>query len=176
MNEPKTIAAKINQLHEEVARRTAESRESLHAALVAAWNAGQLLVAEKERVRQQMGGGSWLPWLEQNFRGSRRTASNYMRLAESAADTSLLQGLSLRQVYFRLGIATEPKTRTNSVRVTPLAAHIRLACKLVRTLKPEDDWAKLPPEQLIAYRQDLRALYDRLRRLFNPTPSEELSR
>lgn len=168
MNNSESAAVPINQLHEEVGRHTADSRQSLHAALAAAWRAGQLLAAEKKRVRKTMGAGAWLSWLEQNFRGTRRTASNYMRLAETVTDVTLLRGLSLRQAYLRLGIATEPKSRAESVRVAPLPAHVRLAARLVHTLKPETDFTRLRPDQITAYRQDLRVLYERLRRLFDP--------
>ncbi len=173
---PKSAAREINRLHEEVVRRTAESKDALHAALAAAWSAGQLLNAEKKRVRRTMGGGAWLLWLEEHFRGTRRTASNYMRLAASVADVSFLQGFSLRQAYFRLGIATEPKSRATSVHVEPLPAHVRLATRLVRAIKEESgDFEQLSPAQVAAFRQDLRVLYDQLRRLFEPTSNNGAS-
>ena len=166
---PKSAAREINRLHEEVSRRTAESKDALHAALVAAWRAGQLLIAEKKRVRRTMGAGAWQHWIEQNFHGTARTATNYMRLAESVADISFLRGMSLRQVYFRLGIATEPKSRTKSVHVEPLPDHVRLATRLIRALKEESgDFTRLSPQQVTTFRQDLRALYEQLRRLFEP--------
>lgn len=166
----KTAAREINRLHEEVVRCTADSKKALHVALAAAWQAGQLLNAEKKRVRQKMGAGAWLLWLRQNFRGTPRTAQNYMRLAQSVADASFLQGMSLRQAYFRLGIATEPKSRASSVHVEPLPAHVRLATRLVRALNEETrDFTRIAPAQLTAFRQDLRALYEQLRRLFEPT-------
>lgn len=166
----KSAAQEINRLHAEVTRCAAESKRSLHAALAAAWRAGHLLIAEKQRVRRTMGGGAWLLWLEQNFRGTRRTASNYMRLAQSVADASFLKGMSLRQAYFRLGIATEPKSRAKSVAVEPLPEHVRLATRLIRALKEESgDFARLSPQQVTTFRQDLRALYEQLRRLFEPT-------
>gem|GEM_PF-4377159 len=137
---------------------------------------GQLLNAEKKRVRRTMGGGAWLLWLEQHFRGTRRTASNYMRLAASVADVSFLQGLSLRQAYFRLGIATEPKCRATSVHVEPLPAHVRLATRLVRAIKEEGgDFGQLQAAQVAAFRQDLRVLYDQLRRLFEPVSNNGAS-
>jgi len=163
-----SAAREIDRLHEEVVRCSAESKRSLHAALVAAWRAGGLLIAEKKRVRRTMGGGAWLFWLERNFRGTRRTASNYMRLAETVADAALLEGMSLRQAYLRLGIATEPKSRAESVRVEPLPKHVRLATKLVRALKEECDFERIPPEKIASYRQDIRGLYEQLRRLFEP--------
>ncbi len=166
---PKSVAREINRLHEDVVRGTAESKQALHAALAAAWRAGHLLVEEKKRVRRTMGGGAWRLWLEQNFRGSARSATDYMRLAASVADVSFLQGLSLRQAYFRLGIATEPKSRSTSVHVAPLPAHVRLATRLVRALKEEGgDFGRLAPDQVATFRQDLRSLYEQLRRLFEP--------
>jgi hypothetical protein len=155
----------INRLHEEVVRQTDNSKKCLHAALAAAWQAGQLLLAEQKHVRRTMG-AAWGQWLDEKFRGTHRTAQNYMRLAESVTDVSALQGLSLRQVYLRLGIATEPKSRTDSPRVEKLPPHVRLANKLLVTLSVCDKTSQANPEQRAAFRQDLRALYERLRRLF----------
>jgi hypothetical protein len=64
----------------------------------------QLLVAERKRVLRTMGPGAWLLRLKSNFRGTARTAQRYMRLAQCVADVTFLQGMSLRQVYARLGI------------------------------------------------------------------------
>jgi hypothetical protein len=153
----------INRLHEQVVRQADDSKKCLHSALTAAWQAGRLLLAEQKRVHETMG-GAWGHWLDQKFRGSRRTAQNYMRLAESTSDVSAFRGLSLRQVYLRLGIATEPKSRANSARVAELPAHIRLANQLLMALKAWDKKPKAPE----AFRQDLRALYERLRQLFEP--------
>ncbi len=134
---PASAAAEINRLYDEAQRLSAESRTSLHAALSAAWQAGQLLIAEKKRVLRRMGGGAWLLWLEQNFQGAPRTAQKYMKLARSVEDVTFLQGLSLRQAYLRLGIATEPKTRRDSAHVGSLPPHVRLVSKLVVTIKAE---------------------------------------
>jgi hypothetical protein len=165
MNAPLTApAAEINRLHGEVQRLTTESRQALHAALAAAWQAGQLLLAEKARVRGPLGAGGWHLWLEQNFRGSRRTAQNYMRLARSVADLSFLQGLSLRQAYLKLGIATEPKHRTETAAVRLLPPHVRLAQRLLAALPSRRPAGKT--ERDTALRQDLRALYERLRQLY----------
>ena len=169
MNPPAsaTPAHEINRLHEEVVREAEGSRRCLQTALAAAWQAGQLLLVEQKLVRRTMG-AAWGLWLEEKFRGSRRTAQNYMRLAESAPDIAGLQGLSLRQVYLRLGIATEPKSRTDSPHVEKLPPHVRLANKLLVALSTGDKASRANPEQSAAFRQDLRALYDRLRRLFEP--------
>ena len=162
-------AHEINRLHEEVVRQTDGSRKCLHAALAAAWQAGQLLLIEQKRVRCTMG-AAWGLWLDERFRGSRRTAQNYMQLAETVTDVSAFQGLSLRQVYLRLGIATEPKSRVDSPRVERLPPHIRLANKLLVALSTGDKASRSTPEQSAAFRQDLRALYERLRRIFETGP------
>lgn len=165
---PASVAAEINRLYDEAQRLSAESRASLQAALAAAWQAGQLLIAEKKRVLRRMGGGAWLLWLEQNFQGAPRTAQKYMKLARSVEDVTFLQGLSLRQAYLRLGIATEPKTRRDSAHVGSLPPHVRLASKLVVAIKTERKRFAASSEQSEAYRRDLRPLYLLLRPLFEP--------
>jgi len=168
MNSPAVTtspADEINRLHAEAVKLAAASRQSLDAALMAAWRAGALLVAEKQRVRRTMGAGAWLIWLESNFRGTPRTAQRYMRLARSVSDTGFVQGLSLRQAYERLGIATEPKRRGQAA-PGRLAPHVSLATRLARTLRSPKVCALMAPEHKAAYQSDLRALYDRLRALF----------
>jgi hypothetical protein len=171
-------AHEINQLHEEVIRQTDASKKCLNTALVAAWKAGQLLLGERKRVRRTMG-AAWGFWLEANFRGTHRTAQHYMRLAETVPDVSAFQGLSLRQVYFRLGIATESKSRADSPQVAALPAHIRLASKLVAALKTLNDSPAGTPERRALLCLDLRPLYNKLRGIFEadcyssaPPPSD----
>lgn len=163
-----TVAAEINRLHEEAKKCSFAASEALHEALAAAWRAGQLLLAERKRVRHCMGHGAWLLWLEANFHGTPRTAQRYMKLAQFVADVDFLQGMSLRQTYARLGIAAEPKTPGKCPLTHQLPPYVVLANKLVRALK-------CPPgatveEQGEAYRRDLRALYERLRPWFESKP------
>jgi hypothetical protein len=87
-----------------------------------------------------------------------------MRLAHTVADETFLQGMSLRQAYARLGIATEPKTPGKRRLRHTLPAHILLANKLIRTLKRRP--GQIDDEQSRAYRRDLRALYEKLRPWF----------
>jgi hypothetical protein len=94
-----------------------------------------------------------------------------MRLADSTPDVAEFKGMSLRQVYFRLGIATEPKSRLNSPRMQPLPPHIRLAGKLLVAVKKRRKSSLETPEQLSALRQDLRSLYDLLRSIFEKGPA-----
>jgi len=163
-----TAAAEINRLHEEAKRCAAASRQALHGALVAAWQAGQLLIVERKHVFHTMGPGAWLFWLKANFRGTARTAQRYMRLGQSVADVAFLQGMSLRQAYARLGIATEPRTPGQRRLRHALPAHVVLANKLLRTLKHGS--GQTGNEQGEAFRRDLRALYEILRPWFEPAP------
>lgn len=165
---PPTPAAEINRLHEEARQCCQASREALNGALVAAWHAGQLLLSEKKRVNHAMGLGAWLHWLKANFKGTVRTAQRYIRLAQCVPDVELLRGMSLRQAYARLGIATEPKTPGKRRLRHRLPAHLVLANKLVRALKRPTDSSS--DEQREAYQRDLRALYEKLRLWFD-TPS-----
>lgn len=157
-------ADEINRLHAEAEKLRAESRDTLHVALVAAWKAGQLLVAEKSSVRRTMGPGAWILWLERHFTGTPRTAQHYMRLASTVADVSFLQGMSLRQAYFSLGIATEPKSPARSVVLRPVPQHATLAVRLLALLPVRSN--SISPEMQRTYRQDFRPLYERLRLLF----------
>jgi hypothetical protein len=156
--------AEINRLHEEAKRGSVVSRQALHGALVAAWQAGHLLVEERKRVFHAMGSGAWLFWLKANFRGTARTAQRYIRLAHCVTDVAFLQGMSLRQAYARLGIATEPKTPGKRRLRHTLPAHVVLANRLLRSLKRRP--GQTGDEQGEAYRRDLRALYEKLRPWF----------
>src|SRR4051812_23044735 len=122
---PSPAAAEINRLHADVQRCNAESRAALNAALGAAWQAGRLLKVERDHVDETMHRGAWPLWVRRNFRGSWRTAHRYMKLADAISDASFVSGLSLRQAYFRLGIATEPKTHGGHA-VAPLPDYVRL--------------------------------------------------
>jgi len=152
-----TVAAEINRLHESAQKLAADSRQVLNGALTAAWQAGQLLLAEKKSIRRRMGVGAWLLWLEANFHGTPRTAQRYMKLARSVTDVAFLRGISLRQAYARLGIATEPKTRGGQPLLHRLPKHLVLANRLLRAIK-------CPPvgANNDSLRRDLRQLYETL--------------
>lgn len=66
------LANLANKFHAEV-ENTAQSM------LIAAWNAGQALLIAKS----QLAHGEWLPWLEECFDGSDRTARDYMAIASN---------------------------------------------------------------------------------------------
>lgn len=167
---PATTAAvaEINRLHAEAKRGSVVSHEALHAALVAAWRAGHLLVAERKRVFRELGRGTWHLWLKANFRGTVRTAQRYIRLAHSITDEAFLQGMSLRQAYGRLGIATESKTTGQRRLRHTLPAHVIYANRLLRSLRRRP--GQTGEEQAEAYRRDLRLLFERLRPWFESPP------
>jgi hypothetical protein len=166
MNPAPIVSAvtEINRLHEEAKRRSAASRKELHGALVAAWHAGQLLIEERKRVFHSMGSGAWLHWLEANFRGTARTAQRYIRLAKCVSDVAFLEGMSLRQAYARLGIATEPKTPGKRRLRHTLPAHVVLANRLLRALQRQRRQSFIDHGD--AYRSDLRALFEKIRPWF----------
>ena len=155
------IAQKINALHADVRRMERESRQKLDGAATAAWQAGRLLLEAKASIVRHCGHGAWMLWLQANFKGNTRTARRYMKLARELPDAPAPDGLSLRQLYFRLGIATEPKApKSNGARPVAIPAYIVLANKLVRVLREarESRRAIVP--------QDLAMLYSQLRSLF----------
>lgn len=151
------IAARINTLHADVRRIEKESRKALDKAVATAWQAGKLLTGAKQSIVRHGGRGAWVPWVKSEFRGGLRTAQRYMKLARELSAPSSLPGLSLRQVYFRLGIATEPKRPAICKPVGKLPAHICLANKLLRAIRNAHGRINA---------QDLAALYADLRRLF----------
>ncbi|AWI08299.1 DUF3102 domain-containing protein [Ereboglobus luteus] len=162
-----TSAAKeINHLHAEAQRLAAESCHSLDGALAAAWHAGRLLNEEKKRVRHSAGHGAWMPWLKHFFTGSMSTAHRYMRLARGTGDLALLQGLSLRQAYARLGIATEPKHHAldGKPSLPKPPAHVLLAGKLIRFLRQQS--RQHTARDATDCIRDLAPLYAQLRPLF----------
>ena len=154
-------ADRINRLHAESLRAAVASRAQLERGLIAAWTAGRLLAQEKQSVRRRMGAGAWGPWLEQNFAGTARTAQRYMKLARLIPDSGSLRGLSLRQIYFRLNIATEPKTPAAAVALPPLPEHVSLSMRLLGALRQSAGRASDATT-----RADLRPLYDHLREVF----------
>jgi hypothetical protein len=72
------------------------------ASLVIAFEMGRRLVA----VKHTLDHGQFLPWIEENFPSTRRTAVNYMKLYDRFKDepATLLEDLSLQDAYVMAGI------------------------------------------------------------------------
>jgi hypothetical protein len=111
-------------------------------------------------LRRNAGRDSWLVWQETSFGGGRSTTYCYMRLAREISNPETLHGLSLRQAYFLLGIATEPKTSVQQTHpVQPLPELVVLAQKLLCLLRNRQ---KLSAGCM----DDLAMLYRQLRVIF----------
>jgi hypothetical protein len=80
-----TAAPDLPALAERANRYHVRAQELAHGALEVAWYAGNALLAAKAQCRH----GEWLGWLADNFKGSERTAQNYMRLANTQTSADL---------------------------------------------------------------------------------------
>ena len=96
--------ADLDDLAGEIRREHQLAEQHFKAAVAHAINAGQLLIEAKRQVKH----GEWLPWLEANFPGSRRTATTYMKLAENGKRVS-----HLPTVREALAVLTTPKQSEN---------------------------------------------------------------
>jgi hypothetical protein len=66
---------------------------------------GELLLEMKQRV----GHGHWLAWVEEHFEASERTARNYMEIAKSAAVADLSDDTTMRSALRALASRSESK-------------------------------------------------------------------
>ena len=64
---------------------------------------GELLLEMKQRV----GHGNWLAWVEEHFEASERTARNYMEIAKSAAAADLSEDATMRSALRALASRSE---------------------------------------------------------------------
>jgi hypothetical protein len=166
--EPTNSRAKIGELQCELARATKTSREALDHGMEVAWQIGRLFDIERKRVRRSMGREAWRHWLAENFRGSQRLAERYLQLARTVDNPDTLTQLSLRQVYLRLGISTEPKTRANALRLPSLPGHVRNAQRLLLSVRMKLRLRQMDEEQRRRLCDDLAPLHRQLVLLFAP--------
>ena len=75
---PETTDLALSTLAEQINSHHAACERALGSAIEHALAAGKLLIEAKDQCRH----GGWLPWLQQNFKGTARTAQRYMRLAD----------------------------------------------------------------------------------------------
>lgn len=54
--------------------------QAVNGVLEAAWHSGKALIAAQAKLNH----GEWIPWVTNNFKGSRSTAADYMRIATNA--------------------------------------------------------------------------------------------
>ena len=158
--------AMVNRLYAEVVDSCGRSEAEMSKALVAAWDAGKLLCGLKQQVRRISGHGAWEPWVEQNFKGSVRTAQRYMALAKSVTDVADFGGMSLRQAYMALGLSVEKKGVHDPVPIPRIPAHLRMANRFLATLPPVGEIGRLSAGEIKTWQCDLRLVWERLRILF----------
>jgi hypothetical protein len=165
----------IQWRYSEIKRLTALGRTDVERALAHAWHAGRCLVAERDRVQQTMGRSAWNEWLRLNFPDTPEIARRYMRLASEHASPATLSGLSLREVYFRLGVSTEPKVRDETRVRCRLAGHVRSSQRLLLAVhRSRRRWSADEADRQRLCR-DLEPLYRELNTLFSKPPTLESS-
>ncbi|MEB4210987.1 DUF3102 domain-containing protein [Mycobacterium sp. 94-17] len=54
--------------------------QAVNGVLEAAWHSGKALLSAQRKLNH----GEWIPWVTNNFKGSRSTAADYMRIASNA--------------------------------------------------------------------------------------------
>jgi len=86
------IAGEINHYH-------AKCEEAAGQAVAYAKEAGDRLRA----VKEDLGHGAWLPWLEKNFKGTARTAQVYMRIAQNWPELEMRSTASHLSIRGALG-------------------------------------------------------------------------
>src|ERR1700742_3817012 len=74
------LAADANRWHE-------QAETAAQSFVEAAWYCGQALLQAKQLLKH----GEWKPWLQENFRGSYRTAATYMQMAGKVQSPALLE-------------------------------------------------------------------------------------
>ncbi len=76
-----------------------------HKTIQHAIRCGELLLEMKQRV----GHGNWLVWVEEHFEASERTARNYMEIAKSAAVADLKDDTTMRSALRALAAPSQAK-------------------------------------------------------------------
>jgi hypothetical protein len=76
-----------------------------HSTIQHAIRCGELLVEMKQRV----GHGNWLAWVQEHFEASERTARNYMEIAKSAAVADSHDDTTMRSALRALTSRSQPK-------------------------------------------------------------------
>jgi hypothetical protein len=92
-----------------------------HNTIQHAIRCGELLLEMKQRV----GHGNWLAWVEEHFEASERTARNYMEIAKSAAVADLHNETTMRSALRALASRSQPKEQKDE-RAGEMAANSNL--------------------------------------------------
>ena len=92
-----------------------------HNTIQHAIRCGQLLAEMKQRV----GHGNWLAWVQEHFEASERTARNYMEIAKSAAVADFHDDTTMRSALLALASRSQPK-EPKTEQTSKMAANSRL--------------------------------------------------
>lgn len=103
----------LDQLAEDINQAHREAEQALNTGLAHAFRCGELLAEAKTQCKH----GEWIPWLEENFDSSARTAQNYMKLAARRVELEAgmeanTQPVSHLGVKEALKLTAEPKPQT----------------------------------------------------------------
>jgi hypothetical protein len=107
------LACEINTEHGHV---ETHKRSAIKHAI----RCGELLLEMKQRV----GHGNWLAWVDEHFEASERTARNYMEIAKSAAVADLSDATTMRSALRALASKSEP---SRAPKLEPEETHTSLA-------------------------------------------------
>lgn len=110
------LAREINSEHSHV--ETYKRNTIKHAI-----RCGELLLEMKQRV----GHGNWLAWVEEHFEASERTARNYMEIAKSAAAADLSEDTTMRSALRALASRSESSTKAPRLEREEARASLALA-------------------------------------------------
>ncbi len=118
---PENLTGEINHYH-------AKCEEAVGQAVLYAKEAGDRLL----KVKESLGHGQWLPWLQKDFDGAPRTAQAYMRIANNWGELqqkrSSASHLSIRGALGELSSSVGSSEEEAAVDMELLAIRERLAC------------------------------------------------
>ena len=170
MNRDSICRVPIDAAQREINRLLASSRADLDRALVASWTLGCMLRDVRDRVRRTMGRSAWPEWLRVAFPRHRVVALRWSRFAEEFSSVDEIAALSLRQAYFRLGVSTEPKSRTSTRQRSRITAYVRNSQRLVIELRRKR--RARTGEEMKRIRGDLAPLFRELTALYDGSTKE----
>jgi hypothetical protein len=107
-----------------------------HNTIQHAIRCGQLLLEMKQRV----GHGNWLAWVQEHFEASERTARNYMEVAKSAAVADLQDDTTMRSALRTLA------SRSQSKETKPEPKHTQATMMSANGHVPADDGGRHIPD------------------------------
>jgi hypothetical protein len=108
-------------LADAIGREVEAAERSWRNAVGHAIRAGELLIEAKA----QLGHGEWLPWLRDNFVGSRRSAQDYMRLARNGEDARRVAHLGVKGALKELAAPAEDDARSAAHSLPESVAEIK---------------------------------------------------